>query len=177
MTLYASVIDSPVGRLLALVRAEGTLLALPFLNAGDDPVETAAAYARGAPVDFGHPGRAAHVAVQIDEYFAGRRLVFEIETDPAGTEFQRTVWRALETIPFGATLGYAELARKIGSPNASRAVGRANGANPIPVVIPCHRVIGANGDLTGYGGGIERKRTLLQLEGAIAEPLELEVGG
>lgn len=176
MTHFASVIDSPVGRLLAVVRDDGVLVALPFLNDEDDAVAVAAQYA-GGTVAFDHPGRAAHVAVQIREYFAGQRTTFEIETDPSGTEFQRRVWHALATIPFGETQGYAELARRIGSPTASRAVGRANGANPIPIVIPCHRVIGANGDLTGYGGGLERKEVLLRLEGALPAALELGAAG
>ncbi len=173
MTLYATVIDTAVGGLLPLVREDGALVALPFLDTGDDATAVAARHASGSDVVF-DGGRTAHVVRQIYEYFAGKRTRFELETAPTGTEFQLKVWRALETIPFGSTQGYAELARRIGSPTASRAVGRANGANPIPIVIPCHRVIGANGDLTGYGGGIDRKRTLLRLEGALPEPLELE---
>lgn len=173
MTLYASVIDSPVGELLALVRADGTLVALPFLS-DDDPADLAGRHAHGSAVEF-DAGRTAHVAHQLNEYFAGERTAFGLATAPHGTEFQLRVWRALEDIPFGETQGYAELARRIGQPTASRAVGRANGANPIPIVLPCHRVIGANGDLTGYGGGIERKETLLRLEGAL--PAALELGG
>jgi methylated-DNA-[protein]-cysteine S-methyltransferase len=170
--LHASEIDTPIGSLLALARPDGTLVALPFLP----PEADARAVARehGAAEDVTFDDRAAaEVATQLSEYFDGRRASFDLRTDPGGTAFQRRVWRALEAIPFGATLGYGELARRIGSPEASRAVGRANGANPIPVVIPCHRVIGADGDLTGYGGGIERKRMLLRLEGALPDPLGL----
>lgn len=106
------------------------------------------------------------VCRQLDEYFAGRRRRFELRLAPAGTEFQRAVWTALLDIPFGRTSSYAELARCIGRPKAMRAVGAANGANPIAVIIPCHRVIGSNGSLTGFGGGLPRKAQLLRLEGA-----------
>jgi methylated-DNA-[protein]-cysteine S-methyltransferase len=105
------------------------------------------------------------VAKQLFEYFSGKRQVFELDLAPRGTEFQLAVWNALVAIPYGDTISYAELARRIGKPSAVRAVGAANGANPIPVIIPCHRVIGSNGTLTGYGGGIERKQWLLALEG------------
>jgi methylated-DNA-[protein]-cysteine S-methyltransferase len=101
---------------------------------------------------------------QLDGYFAGKRKDFDLAVDPAGTTFQRGVWRALQKIPYGATTNYGAVARRIGQPSASRAVGAANGRNPISIVIPCHRVIGANGDLTGYAGGMERKNALLQLE-------------
>ena len=101
---------------------------------------------------------------QLKEYFAGRRSDFELPIAPAGTEFQKNVWRQLQEIPYGATISYGELARRVGNPQASRAVGAANGQNPIPIVIPCHRVIGANGKLTGFGGGLPTKQILLQLE-------------
>lgn len=101
---------------------------------------------------------------QLSEYFAGRRTEFDLPLRPQGTDFQQRVWRALCDIPFGQTWSYGELAQHIGSPTASRAVGLANGRNPISIVIPCHRVIGANGSMTGYGGGIERKRWLLAHE-------------
>ncbi len=104
---------------------------------------------------------------QIEEYFARRRRSFELRVEPRGTDFQMSVWNALREIPYGATISYGELARRIGRPGAFRAVGLANGANPIPIVIPCHRVIGADGSLTGYGGGLERKRLLLDLEAGV----------
>jgi len=119
------------------------------------------------PESIGEPGddpllrRAAH---QLDEYFAGTLQTFDLPLRPQGTEFQQAVWKALQDIPYGETASYGELARKIGQPTASRAVGLANGRNPISIVIPCHRVVGANGSLVGYGGGVERKRTLLDLE-------------
>ena len=106
------------------------------------------------------------VCRQLDEYFAGRRKRFELTLAPRGTEFQRTVWQALQGIGYGQTSSYAELAAAIGRPKAVRAVGTANGANPIALIIPCHRVIGRDGSLTGYTGGLQRKALLLRLEGA-----------
>jgi len=106
----------------------------------------------------------ADAAAQLHEYFRGERRTFDLKLAPRGTEFQQDVWRALQRIPYGATRSYAEVAREIGRPAALRAVGAANGANPIPIVIPCHRVVGSNGSLTGFGGGIETKRWLLALE-------------
>ena len=109
---------------------------------------------------------------QLAEYFARRRTVFDLPLAARGTPFQQLVWRALQEIPFGATESYGGLARSIGVPaSAARAVGAANGQNPIPIIVPCHRVIGANGDLTGFGGGLERKRWLLAHEGAVPAPL------
>jgi len=104
------------------------------------------------------------VAAQLGAYFAGELSSFELEMNPLGTSFQRNVWARLCEIPFGETISYGELAQRVGSPNASRAVGLANGRNPIAIIVPCHRVIGANGALTGYGGGLERKSWLLEHE-------------
>ena len=103
-------------------------------------------------------------ARQLREYFDRRRTDFDLPLAPEGTEFQRGVWKRLQGIPYGHTISYGELARRVGNPKASRAVGAANGANPIPIVIPCHRVIGANGKLTGFGGGLPVKESLLRLE-------------
>src|SRR5882672_8280714 len=101
---------------------------------------------------------------QLTEYFAGERTDFDFPLAPEGTGFQRKVWNALCHIPYGETISYGELARRIGQPTAARAVGLANGSNPLPIVVPCHRVIGADGSMTGFGGGIERKRWLLAHE-------------
>lgn len=101
---------------------------------------------------------------QLNAYFAGKLQDFELTLDPHGTPFQLKVWKRLTEIPYGETISYGELARRIGNPAASRAVGLANGSNPIPIVIPCHRVIGSNGKLTGYGGGLPTKEKLLALE-------------
>jgi len=103
-------------------------------------------------------------AAQLTEYFAGKREEFDLPLAPAGTDFQRAVWRALQTIPFGETRSYGDIAAQIGNPKACRAVGMANNRNPIAIIIPCHRVIGRDGSLTGYGGGLDIKQYLLNLE-------------
>lgn len=108
---------------------------------------------------------------QLDEYLSGKRRAFDLPMDLAGTEFQRLCWEALQRIPFGETRTYGEMARSIGRPAAVRAVGRANHDNPIGVIVPCHRVIGADGTLTGYAGGLDMKRTLLELEGVLPRSL------
>src|SRR5262249_10548211 len=110
---------------------------------------------------------------QLDAYFSGKLRDFDLPLAPEGTDFQLRVWKALEGIPFGQTYSYSKIAEVIGSPKAVRAVGAANGRNPLPIVIPCHRVIGANGSLTGFGGGMERKEMLLRLEGALPSELGL----
>jgi methylated-DNA-[protein]-cysteine S-methyltransferase len=145
-------LESPIGRLL-LVGSERGLARIELGGA-----------ARPASGWSRQPTVLAAAARQLAEYFAGERRTFELRLAPAGTDFQRRVWRQLARIPFGATISYGELARRLGNPKATRAVGAANGANPLPIVLPCHRVIGADGGLTGYGGGIERKRRLLALE-------------
>ena len=106
---------------------------------------------------------------QLDAYFAGTLTCFDLPLAPGGTPFQQQVWQALQTIPFGITWSYGQLARVIGRPKASRAVGAANGANPLPIIIPCHRVIGASGSLTGFGGGLTTKHWLLEFEGALSD--------
>ena len=113
------------------------------------------------------PARFADVRDQLDQYFAGERNVFEVQLDLAGRGFERSVWEALLDIPYGETASYGEIATRIGAPSAARAVGLANGRNPVAVIVPCHRVIGADGSLTGYGGGLERKRFLLELEAGV----------
>ncbi len=105
---------------------------------------------------------------QLAAYFAGELTEFDLPLSPQGTEFQRRVWTALQQIPYGATATYGELARRLDSPHGSRAVGLANGRNPVSIIVPCHRVIGADGQLTGYGGGLERKEALLAFEAAVA---------
>jgi methylated-DNA-[protein]-cysteine S-methyltransferase len=104
------------------------------------------------------------IAAQLDAYFAGELTSFDVETDMRGTAFQQRVWAQLREIPYGETISYGELAERVGNRNASRAVGLANGRNPISIIVPCHRVIGADGSLTGYGGGLERKTWLLEHE-------------
>ena len=109
---------------------------------------------------------------QLLEYLAGVRRVFDLPLAPKGTEFYRSVWRALEEIPYGETRSYRDIAQAVGRPKAVRAVGQANHNNPIPVIIPCHRVVGANGSLTGYGGGLDLKERLLRLEAGVVEGKE-----
>jgi methylated-DNA-[protein]-cysteine S-methyltransferase len=114
------------------------------------------------------PPRIAHARRQLEEYFAGERREFELALSPVGTPFQRLVWDALAIIPYGETWSYGRLAKHIGEPGSARAVGAANGRNPVPIVLPCHRVIGADGSLTGFGGGLDKKEKLLRLEGVLA---------
>lgn len=147
--------ESPIGRLL--LAGDGQRLSCIGFPTGKGVV-TPRPHWRRADDAFGR------VKDQLQEYFDGTRQEFDLPLDPRGTAFQRAVWRELTRIPYGETISYGELARRIGQPEASRAVGAANGANPIPIVIPCHRVIGANGSLTGFGGGIETKKRLLALE-------------
>ena len=145
--------SSPVG-LLKIERTKQGICGLYFLK--DQPAPPH----RAAP---DHP--LLQQAVQeLDEYFAGRRTVFTVPLAPEGTPFQLTVWQALQNIPYGSTCSYGEIAAAIGNPKASRAVGMANNKNPLPIFIPCHRVIGANGKLVGYGGGLDIKEKLLALE-------------
>jgi len=145
------VLDSPVGGLL-LARDTAGLRSIRFAEGADLKV---------GPSDN---GAFDDVVGQLEEYFAGRRRLFDLPLAPDGTAFQQRVWRALLDIPYGETISYGELAARIGQRSASRAVGLANGSNPLPIVIPCHRVIGANGKLTGYGGGLPVKQQLLALE-------------
>ncbi len=148
-------IDSPIGRLL--LAGDADALAIIDFRSGPRPRRLDAAWTEDA--------RPFKVAIaELGEYFAGDRRVFSVPLAPAGTPFQLRVWRALLEIPYGDTTSYGELARRLGQPTASRAVGLANGSNPLPVIIPCHRVIGANGALTGYGGGLPIKQRLLALE-------------
>jgi methylated-DNA-[protein]-cysteine S-methyltransferase len=167
--LYADLIPSPLPELaglLATVDGEGALVGLDFLSRLDREEAERRAESRGDCLSWDR-GRLAPVAGQLAEYFAQGRRDFDLPLAPRGTEFQRRVWEELARIPYGATISYAELAHRVGRSGAARAVGRANGTNPIPVILPCHRVIGADGSLTGYGGGMPLKRALLALEGAL----------
>ena len=158
--MVATRFGSPIGELL-LTASESALTGVWFPGKGR---VTAA-----APDDGREPanGILVRACEQLAEYFAGSRTTFAIPLAPAGTPFQRRVWDALRAIPYGTTLSYGELARRLGDLRATRAVGAANGRNPIPIIVPCHRVVGANGELTGFGGGLDRKRWLLEHEGAL----------
>jgi methylated-DNA-[protein]-cysteine S-methyltransferase len=154
--------DSPVGRLLLAGEAQAlTLISFPGGSRAQRP---APGWQRDDSVF-------AEVRDQLAEYFAGTRKAFSLPLRPIGTAFQISVWAALREIPFGATTSYGELARRIGHPAAARAVGAANGANPLPIVVPCHRVIGADASLTGFGGGLATKRFLLTHEARLSPEL------
>jgi methylated-DNA-[protein]-cysteine S-methyltransferase len=157
-------LESPIGRLM-LAGDERGLHVIEFL---------ASPRARSPEPEWTeNPSAFDRAAAELREYFAGERRRFTLKLAPQGTPFQQRVWTALRDIPYGETCSYGELASRIGQPAASRAVGLANGRNPLPIVIPCHRVIGANGSLTGYGGGLPIKRHLLALEGVGVGPLPL----
>ena len=156
------IVGSPIGRLL-LTGDGHALTGLWMLDA-------ARSSARSSARDLGltpSPATFTEVAAQLEEYFAGDRKEFTVPLAPSGTPFQLAVWTQLTKIPYGSTASYGDIARALGKrPVAARAVGLANGANPISVIVPCHRVIGSDGSLTGYGGGLDRKELLLRLEGA-----------
>ena len=153
-TLRSRTIESPIGP-LTLAGRDGRLQHLRMVDQTYEPRR------EGWESDDNAFGDA---VAQLQAYFAGELLDFDLELNLVGTDFQRRVWAALETIPYGETRSYGQIALQIGSPGASRAVGLANGRNPISIIVPCHRVIGANGSLTGYGGGLERKNQLLEME-------------
>ena len=159
---YAVLPDTPVGPLTLVAEGEA-LVGLWMEDQRHHP----------GPASYGVPadpddGLLAQVAAQLGEYFAGERTSFDIPLAPEGTPFQQRVWEELLRIPFAETVSYGQLAQRLGSPGASRAVGLANGRNPIGIVVPCHRVVGSAGSLTGYGGGLQRKRLLLDLESRVA---------
>jgi methylated-DNA-[protein]-cysteine S-methyltransferase len=151
-------IDSPIGPLL--LTGDGEALRGLSMQGGRRPVAIGSDWQREDDA-FGA------VRTQLRQYFSGRRSAFELDLALAGNPFELTVWKALAQIPYGTTTSYGTLAQRIGHPSAARAVGLANGHNPIAVIVPCHRVIGADGSLTGFGGGLERKRFLLDLEAGV----------
>ena len=159
-----TVVDSPVGT-LTLVATDGVLSGLYMVLQRHRPLQDT----------FGAPDSTpfAEVIQQLEEYFAAQRTDFDVPMTLRGTPFQRTVWAALREIPYGETVGYGQLAQRIGRPAAARAVGLANGRNPISIVVPCHRVVGATGNLIGYGGGLERKLHLLDFERRSGSTLRL----
>lgn len=157
MSLAYKMMDTPVAR-LKLVAGDQGLVAVLWQNEGLNRVRL-----EEATADPSHP-TLVETERQLKEYFAGARQTFSLPLDMRGTLFQMSVWHALLAIPFGETRSYGQLAKQLGNTNAMRAVGAANGRNPISIVVPCHRVIGASGDLTGFGGGLEVKAQLLHLE-------------
>lgn len=158
--------QAPIGPLIVGVTAGG-LAVLEFEKPRAQPARR--------PGDVWTPsaGRVARVIAELKDYFAGRRRKFSTPLDLRGTDFQLRCWRALLEVPYGQTITYAELARRVGSPRGFRAVGMANHDNPVAIVVPCHRVVASDGTLGGYGGGLEIKRALLELEGALPRTLDL----
>jgi methylated-DNA-[protein]-cysteine S-methyltransferase len=161
MTMAWTVYESPVGP-LTLVDGPGGLSGLHFPPRGP-----------ALPDDARHPGAFAAAIEQLEQYFAGKRQRFELDLNLRGTPFRQAVWRQLLQLPYGSTISYAELAGRIGRLDRIRAVGGAVGATPVPILVPCHRVVGSDGSLTGYGGGLQRKRALLDLEQHAASQLAL----
>src|SRR5690348_2552613 len=158
-TVWYDDLPTPIGRLRLVADEQG--LREVWFETGRHRREPASSWV--------HSEQAlAFARVQLEEYFAGTRQVFKLPLHPFGTPFQLAVWQELARIPYGATISYGELAQRIGQPQAMRAVGAANGRNPLPIVLPCHRVIGANGSLTGFGGGLPTKRFLLAMEEGVA---------
>ena len=162
-TMFYTMIDSPIGAIL-LAGSDAGLSKIHFIAPDEHrPVYSAWRH---------DPAALAPAAEQLNAYFAGELREFDLALAPSGTSFQREVWDALCTIPYGATASYGDIARSIGKPDAVRAVGTANGRNPLPIVVPCHRVIGSDGSLVGYSGGMHIKIALLTLEGVWHPPGE-----
>ncbi len=159
MTLVSKHVPSPVGPLL--LAADDDHLRMIWFSNPRHPIP------RDAALEPGDSAVLRETGAQLDAYFTGRLHAFDLPLRPAGTPFQCQVWSMLAQIPYGETWSYGQVARRIGKPEAVRAVGAANGRNPIPIVLPCHRVIGADGSLTGFGGGLPTKQFLLSLEGAL----------
>jgi methylated-DNA-[protein]-cysteine S-methyltransferase len=157
-TLTYDVIATPIGRLI--VASDGVAISGVWM-ANADPADERWQERRGTDALLSEAG------AELTAYFEGRLREFTVPLAPNGTEFQRRVWSALTEIPYGTTISYAELARRVNNTAAVRAVGAANGRNPIPIIVPCHRVIGSDGSLTGFGGGLDRKRWLLQHENSL----------
>ncbi|HEY6326812.1 MAG TPA: methylated-DNA--[protein]-cysteine S-methyltransferase [Candidatus Cybelea sp.] len=161
--LFRSTLETPVGNVQLVVNDDGVLVEILLPNRrpkASSSHSLLAAAARGMKA----------ARRQLSEYFRGERRVFDLALEPHGSPFEQQVWMKLLDVPYGATTSYGAIAAVLGLTNGARAVGNANGSNPIPIVIPCHRVIGSDGSLTGYGGGLPLKRALLELEGAIRPP-------
>lgn len=158
---YAGKIETPIGQMTAIVDGEGALVRLDF--SGDSQAATSS---RSSESIFWDNDAVLHVNLQIAAYFRRELEVFNLRLAPLGNSFLQEAWSHLAQVPYGTTTTYGELARRLDKPTSARAIGRANAINPISIVLPCHRVLGANGKLTGYSGGLERKAALLRLEGS-----------
>ena len=159
---YFSTYTSPLGKMLVVASADG-LVGLHFFGQKYFP-----RIDKGWRED-GDVAPIRQTVAQLDRYFAGERLRFDVPLAPYGTKYQHAVWKAIASVPYGETISYGELARRAGYPESPRAAGAATGQNPIGVIVPCHRIIGANGSLTGYAGGLDKKRALLALEAGYAQ--------
>lgn len=161
MTFHAHEFETPIGRMITVVDEDAAVRLLEFAN-GRSP---SAHVARFGPEVRWTANACAHVVAAVDQWFAGdRKALDSLELRPAGTAFSKQVWSEVRKVPFGSTASYGDIAARLGRPGASRAVGRANGANPVCLAIPCHRIVGADGSLTGYGGGLATKAALLAFE-------------
>jgi methylated-DNA-[protein]-cysteine S-methyltransferase len=166
MSLAFTRLPTPLGELI--LTASGTALTgVYFPTSRRGPVPTHQAGWVEANGEGAEAALLARARQQLTEYFARTRTTFDLPLEALGSPFEHRVWNALRTIPYGTTLSYGEIAKRLGDKHASRAVGLANGHNPIPIIVPCHRVVGAKGELTGFGGGLDRKRWLLEHEGAL----------
>lgn len=167
MMTYYTVMPSPIGEIMLSADGEGLTGLYMEFRRYEPPAQTDWVRADDNAI-------LVQAHAQLDEYFGGKRTDFDLPLNPSGTAFQKQVWQELCNIPYGTTISYGELAARVGNPAASRAVGLANGRNPISIIVPCHRVIGADGSLTGYGGGLERKETLLAHESGLLKPWVIE---
>lgn len=165
---YLDTVESPAGPLTFAVNEAGALIRSQFVY-GRYPLSIEQELERAGYTLASDPQRTARAREQLLAYARGERSRFDLPLAPAGTAWQRAVWQALTEIPYGETISYGELAARLGKPQAARAVGHANGSNPIPLIVPCHRVVGADGSLTGYGGGLDIKERLLAHEAQGAE--------
>lgn len=170
MNLRYSIVKTPLGNVFAAVNEGGALVELLFLGRRTVEDSVQRLQKAGHSLEL-NENALREVRTQIGEYFRGKRRQFDLPVHLEGTDFQRRVWNQLRGIGYGETISYGELALRVGAPRAARAVGRANATNPVALVIPCHRVIGQAGQLTGYGGGMEIKKALLVLEGALSPEL------
>lgn len=161
--IFRSLFETPIGGLHVAVDGDGVLVEILLPNRRPATVSAAASTSAAS-------GTLRAVERQLREYFEGKRRTFDVPMRAEGSRFERDVWERLSRIPFGTTTSYGAIASAMGLLNGARAVGRANGANPIPIIVPCHRVIGSDGRLTGYGGGLPLKRVLLEMEGALEPP-------
>lgn len=158
--IHVSSCETPLGRYVIAASGKGVVCVKPE----DQETPNATQWRRWGEVINGDNEHTRQAARELSEYFAGKRRTFDVPLDMRGTEFQRRAWQALVAIPYGETRTYGQQASMLGNPRASRAVGLANGSNPVSIIVPCHRVIGSTGKLTGYGGGLHRKEALLELE-------------